>query len=47
MAKMMILTLLPTLGLLTLSVVDVKDTVDANKANEFIRDFLTLSTEVT
>ena len=46
MAKMMTLTLLPTLALLIMSVVDVKETADTNMANEVIRDFLTLSTEV-
>ncbi|XP_070206578.1 uncharacterized protein [Littorina saxatilis] len=46
MAKMMTLTLLPTLALLIMSVIDVKGTADANTANEKIRDVITLSTEV-
>ncbi|XP_076451194.1 uncharacterized protein LOC143287134 [Babylonia areolata] len=46
MAKMMILTLLPTLALLVMSVVDVQGTADTNQANEAIRDVVKLSTEL-
>lgn len=47
MGKMLTLTLLPTLALLIMSIVDVRDTAYKNVANTAIRDVVILSTEVT
>ncbi|PVD36619.1 hypothetical protein C0Q70_03605 [Pomacea canaliculata] len=43
---MLTLTLLPTLALLIMSIVDVRDTAYKNVANTAIRDVVILSTEV-
>ena len=47
MVKMMTLTMLPTLALLVMSIVDVQDTAKNFAANDAMRSVVTLSMEVS